>query len=179
MSPNPSGVSGLPGLIADAWDRLPVKGIIAALVVLGGTAVALLNGGPSPGVCDTTPLQHIYRPQRLEIIQKCATVTGTVVAWRHEHDGDYHVSMVMDDAGWINAVNVAKQRGYTVVEFVPLEPKPKTLRAGQRLTLTGTKVLDRQHGGWIELHPVFSYTEIAPGTGAHLGGFGGTIGETP
>jgi hypothetical protein len=159
---NPSGVGGLPGRIADWWDRRKVTGLVGGLVVVGGTVAALLHGGPGPGTCDTTPLQHIYRPARLQVVEKCAHVTGTVIAWRHEHDGDYHVSMVMDDPGWVNAVNDRKQHGYTVVEFVPLEPRP-AFRVGQRLELTGTKVLDKQHGGWIELHPVFSFKEQQPG----------------
>jgi hypothetical protein len=56
------------------------------------------------------------------------------------------------------------QHGYTVVEFVPTLPRPK-FRAGMRLSLTGTKVLDLQHGdhkttGWVEMHPVFEWKDI-------------------
>jgi hypothetical protein len=82
----------------------------------------------------------------LKILERCAHVSGTVMAYRKEHDGDYHVSMVMDQPGWTNSFNNERQHGYTVVEFVPLMPKPDRFKVGQRLKLTGTKVLDLQHG---------------------------------
>lgn len=151
--PNPSGQPGRLGKVADAWDRIPVKGPMAGLVVVLGSALALTTGH-NGGTCDTNPLRHIYRPQRLTVVQKCVRVSGTVVAWRHEHDGDYHVAMKMDGKGWVNSVNTKKQHGFTVVEFIPLDPRPK-FKAGQRLVMLGTKVLDKQHGGWVELHPVF------------------------
>jgi hypothetical protein len=67
----------------------------------------------------------------------------------------------MDEAGWVNAKNVQRQHGFTVVEFVPLVDRPR-FYVGQRLELKGTKVLDRQHGGWVEMHPVFAYKDVTP-----------------
>lgn len=159
---NLSGVKGWKGKVADTFDRVPVKGPMAAVVILGGVIVAAINGGFGNSACDTKPLNHVYRPQRLQVVEKCAEVTGTVIAWRHEHDGDYHVNMKIDQDGWINAKNKTRQHGYTVVEFIPLEPRPKKFFAGQRLRIRGTKVLDKQHGGWIEMHPVFSFNELSP-----------------
>ncbi|MBA3688460.1 MAG: hypothetical protein H0W81_06500 [Chloroflexi bacterium] len=156
-----SGCSGLAGRVADAWDRLPVKGWVLAATVAGGTAVALASGGPGKGACEKTPLIHVYHPARFIVIEKCAEVTGTVVTVRREHDGDRHVNMKMDEPGWTNAANDRGQHGDTVVEFVPLGPKLPVMRPGTRLRLTGTKVYDQQHKlrveqfGWIEMHPVF------------------------
>jgi hypothetical protein len=166
-----SGESGLIGSVADWWDSLPVGGgtvlgaLVAAVVVAGGTVVAAVNGGLDGGDCAAQPLRAVYRPSRLKVMQSCADVTGVVVAWRHEHDGDYHVSMRMDDPGWTNPVNTAKQHGYTVVEFVPLLPRP-ALKVGERLHMIGTRVLDVQHGGWVELHPVFAVEVVSDGTAA-------------
>jgi hypothetical protein len=154
---NPSGVAGPLGRLADAWDRIPVKGPMVGLVSALGLGFAL-TAGPG-GTCEDDPLAHVYRPSRLQVVEKCAEVTGTVVAYRREHDGDFHVSMIKD--GWTNAVNDKKQHGFTVVEFVPLMERPK-FYVGQRLKLVGTKILDRQHGGWIELHPVFEVKDVTP-----------------
>lgn len=167
-SDNPSGQSGLIGTIADAWDRLPVGGptllggIVAVLVSVGGFIVAFSNGGTSHGRCDTTPLIHVYKPERLKVIGTCQQITVTVAAYRHEHDGDYHVNVRVDGTGWVNALNRARQHGFTVVEFVPIMPRPKRFFVGQRLRLTVTKVLDEQHGGWIEGHPVFQVQDVTP-----------------
>lgn len=160
-----SGRSGLVGSVADAWDRLPVRGLVLALTVVGGGAAALVAGGPGKGACEKTPLIHVYNPKRFVVIEKCAEVTGTVITNRREHDGDRHVAMRMDEKGWTNAANVRGQHGYTVVEFVPLGAKHPVMRPGMRLKLTGTKVYDQQHKrvvekfGWIEMHPVFKAEE--------------------
>lgn len=165
--PNASGMSGLIGAIADWFDSLPVGGktltglLVAGLAAAGGTVAAFSNGGTDEGDCARTPLIHVYRPQRLKVLQTCVDVTGTVIAWRHEHDGDIHANMRTDTPGWVNAVNHARQHGLTVVEFVPLMPKPAKLFAGQRLKLMGTKVLDNQHSGWIECHPVFRVEDVS------------------
>lgn len=156
----PSGVGGITGRVADAFDRLPVKGFVAVLVVVGGTIVALLHGGFATGDCATDPLHKVYRPQRLHVVATCQDVTGTVVAWRHEHDGDYHVGMRMDDPSWVNLANVERQHGLTVVEFVPTMPRPAKFFSGQRLRLRTTKVLDLQHSGFIEAHPVFAVEDV-------------------
>ena len=166
---NPSGVGGLAGMIADRFDAIPVKGVFALLVTVGGIIVAALNGGLSHGDCSTDPLKGVYRPARLKVVDRCAEVTGTVVAWRHEHDGDYHVSMRMDEPGWVNAKNVDRQKGYTVVEFIPTNRRPR-FYAGQRLKLRVTKVLDLQHGGWVEGHPVWDYRDVTRGPIAPVSG---------
>lgn len=168
MSDNPSGVRGPLGWVADAWDRLPVRGVVLALTVAGGAAASFAHGGTSRGECERTPLVHVYHPQRLRVLETCADVTGAVVAWRREHDGDYHVNMRIDAPGWTNAVNDSRQHGLTVVEFVPLMPQPARFYAGQRLRIVGTKVADQQHKprgaglGWVEMHPVFRVEDVTP-----------------
>jgi hypothetical protein len=151
--------------VANRWDSIPVKGPMSALVTVLGVSMALVGGGSHGGSCDKNPLRHVYNPARLKVVEKCVRVTGTVVAWRKEHDGDYHVSMQMDAPGFTNELNDRRQHGFTVVEFTPFDKRPK-FKAGQRLELLGTKVLDLQHGdhkttGWLELHPVYSYKVVS------------------
>lgn len=166
--PGPSGVGGLLGRIVNWFDRRKITGVTAGAVAVIGTGLALSNGGLPDGDCQDQPLQHVYAPKRLEIVERCADVTGTVMAYRKEHDGDYHVSMAMDEPGWVNDVNLARQHGYTVVEFVPLLPRPK-FKVGMRLKMVGTRVYDQQHKpkvaahGWVELHPVFAYEVLSDG----------------
>lgn len=166
--PNPSGASGFTGRIADWWDRKPVVGAVAVIAAVGGTVAALASGGPGQGECDTTPLRHVYKPSRLKVLERCARVTGTVVTARHEHDGDWHVNMRIDQPGWTNPANDRGQHGLTVVEFTPLDPRPPRFRAGMRLSVLVTKVADQQHkrrtedAGWIEGHPVFAVADITP-----------------
>jgi hypothetical protein len=164
-----SGQGGPLGVVADWWDSHPTTGAVGVVSSLLGLVLAsgaLLFGDAEPGpMCQADPLHAVYKPSRLKVLEPCAKVTGTVMAYRKEHDGDFHVSMVMDAPGWTNSLNNERQHGYTVVEFIPLMPKPDRFKVGQRLSMTGTKVLDLQHGdhrttGWIELHPVFGFTEL-------------------
>lgn len=163
-----SGRTDLLGKIADRWDRIPVKGPMAVAVTALGAILVTSAGGFKHGSCDSDPLRRVYNPKRLVIVDKCAEVTGTVIAWDHEHDGDYHVNMDMDDDGWTNQANTRGQHGYTVVEFVPGDPRPKKFFRGQRLRLQVTKVYDQQHKrrtekyGWIEGHPVFKFEDVTP-----------------
>lgn len=161
-----SGESGIVGKVADKFNSRPVKGALMTGAVAAVAAVLTLAGGGKPPThCDKkNPLEGVYKHERFKVLDPCITAEGTVMFWRHEHDGDYHVSMVMDDKRdskgklWVNPLNVEKQHGYTVVEFVPAGPHIK-FRQGQRLKMTGTHVLDLQHGnhhttGWSEMHPV-------------------------
>jgi hypothetical protein len=166
-----SGTSGPLGAIADGFDQIPVRGklmttlvSVIALVALAATNAHAIHLVGKPDCAKNDGLTDVYSPQRFKVLELCAQATGTVVAYRHEHDGDYHVSMVMDEGGWTNDLNATRQHGYTVVEFVPTLSRPK-FRAGMRLSLTGTKVLDLQHGdhkttGWVEMHPVFEWKDI-------------------
>ena len=145
------------------WNAIPVQGAIMVFAVgVLGVGLALSNGGLADGDCESRPLAHVYKPSRLKVLATCQDVTGTVVAWRLEHDGDWHVAMTMDDPGWTNRANDRHQHGYTVVEFVPLLDKPPRFYGGQRLRLRTTKVLDNDHAGWVEGHPVFAWNDVTP-----------------
>src|SRR5436309_2912823 len=46
--------------------------------------------------CDNSLWDHVYHPQRLEIIANCTTVSGTIEKILKEADGDYHIRLRLD-----------------------------------------------------------------------------------
>ena len=118
---------------------------------------------------------HVYRPQRLLVLEPCRSATGTVMHVRSEPDGDLHVSLDLD-AGQddlLNDVNISRQHGYLVVEIICTHPVRQDdaisscegwqnhfqLRHAQHVRITGSQVVDLEHG-WKELHPVSDVEEI-------------------
>jgi hypothetical protein len=152
----------------------------------GGVTVARTVPGPPPlpssppvMACQITDQDgHIYHPERLQVLSSCITVTGTVVRILSEADGDDHIR-VEPDTAYINLLRPANvnQSGCTngclVVEPVcehavtqadavaacqadvdPLTPLPQV---GQHVWMEGRYVIDLQHGGWSELHPLYRW----------------------
>jgi hypothetical protein len=133
--------------------------------------------GPS---CDSSLWAHVYHgvflsaEDRLQVINPCLTVTGTIVDARPEADGDWHIQLDLDSEyrSLLNQANLEKQQGYLILE--PMCSNRVSQRdtieegvcdgfsqdfttdaIGHRVAATGAYVLDRQHG-WTELHPVTS-----------------------
>ena len=121
---------------------------------------------------------HAYRPARLQLVAPCLRVIGTVVSSSVETDGDVHLNVRLDDAyrGLLVAGNDFED-GTLIVEPVcqipplaadairvcaadraPLAPPPAV---GQHVWLEGRYVLDLQHHGWAELHPLYRWG-VAP-----------------
>lgn len=145
------------------------------------------------------PLANVYHPYRLHVVRACLTVTGTVVAVRHEQDGDIHFNVRLDpaDAGLVNDRNVSEEGGALVAEIVPADepgcspgqpPRPASgtydygtctgadetaPSLGARVSVTGPYVLDADHG-WMEVHPAWSVTTLGPAGGAPA-----PVGATP
>jgi hypothetical protein len=143
------------------------------------TQTATSPAAPVSSVCKPNPQEHVYNPDRLQVIDPCKTVTGTVDFVRSEPDGDYHIGVKLDPqfADLVNSCNLTcangAERGDLVVEPVcemavtqtdavatcagvaPSVPKPSI---GQHVTVTGPYVKDLNHG-WNEIHPAW---EIKP-----------------
>ncbi|HEY8740830.1 MAG TPA: hypothetical protein VIN56_09595 [Candidatus Dormibacteraeota bacterium] len=133
------------------------------------TAAAM---APAPARHCGDPTAHVYHPYRLQLLDRCRTVSGVIAAIRSEPDGDYHVLLQVDPpfASMLRPANTTGEHGDLVLEpicqhevtqsdaiapcggGVPLIPIPPI---GTHVSATGTYVLDNDHGGWAELHPLF------------------------
>jgi hypothetical protein len=139
-------------------------------------------------LCDHTLWNHVYagdprrfsKPQdRLNVIQDCVSVTGTIVSAAPERDGDFHIRLRLDPQfkSMVNARNRSGQHGALVVEPVCMNPvKQKDTRnehvcdgfsqdvykramLNKHVRVTGAFVTDMEHG-WTEIHPVTSINII-------------------
>lgn len=140
---------------------------------------------PSPitSACDDSLWQHVYHgrfptPQdRLQVIENCKTVMGTIINAKAEADGDFHIRLSVDDKSLLNDKNISGQKGYLVVEPVcenPISQRDTNEEGvcdnfhqdvftkdmiGKRVSVTGAYVIDAEHL-WAEIHPVTSITVI-------------------
>lgn len=133
--------------------------IATTIVALAFGVTAFLQNPDTSRDCKTNPLRGVYNPQRLQVIATCQTITGTVAHVSSERDGDLHIRLAVDPAyrNWLTAKNTQRQDGDLVVEYMPGDPwRNQHPTIGERLQLGCTHVLDKQHGGWAECHPVWS-----------------------
>ena len=132
-------------------------------------------GSPSPArsgnpVC-RDPHEHVYHPDRLELVNPCMTLSGVIDRRTGEADGDYHIRLHLDPefAALVNGVNVSAEGGDLVAE--PVCERPVTQEDAKaacqgvppavvippthsHVFVTGAYVRDTVHG-WMELHPVW------------------------
>lgn len=123
--------------------------------------------------CDESLWNHVYHPWRLNVISPCITVSGVIDASRVERDGDVHILLHPDSqfANLTNQANVDSQSGDLVLEPVcvhqPTQPDAVAScqnfhdnisipPVGSHVVVSGPYVLDEQHGGWAEIHPITS-----------------------
>jgi hypothetical protein len=114
-------------------------------------------------------------------VKPCMTVSGTVRTVQAEDDGDTHFDLALDAPylSLLRPANYSGQHGWLVAEIVPadkpgcipgLPPRPamgtydygtctgaKEIAppVGTHVSVTGPYVLDEDHGGWAEIHPVW------------------------
>ena len=137
--------------------------------------------------CDDSLWQHVYKPQRLTVKNKCIEVTGTIVdatanqnthhadGVRHEADGDSHGWLKPDPQfqNLLNAGNQSNEGGNLVFEIVCLFPVSQADAVssctgyhssltippvGSHVRIRGSYVQDTNHQKWMEIHPVSSIT---------------------
>jgi hypothetical protein len=131
----------------------------------------------SSNQCDQSLWNHIYNPARLQVIDTCKSVTGVIESKRVEKDGDYHIRVKLDPpfSNLINSANIKNQFGDLVVEPICVNKvtQADAISAcqnfrqnisippiGSHVDITGSYVLDREHGNWAEIHPVTSITPV-------------------
>lgn len=122
------------------------------------------------GVCDPSLWRAIYHPSRLHVVAACKTVRGTVEGVQSEPDGDVHLLLKLpaSRSGLLNDGNLADTHGDLVAEIICVgtvtQADAKSAcaghvnqiavpSAGERIRISGTYVLDADHG-WMEIHPV-------------------------
>jgi hypothetical protein len=128
--------------------------------------------------CDQTLWNHIYNPTRLQVVDKCKSVTGVIESKRVEKDGDFHIRVKLDPqfSNLINSANIQNQFGDLVVEPICVNKvtQADAISAcqnfhqnisipptGSHVKITGSYVLDKEHGSWAEIHPVTSITSMS------------------
>ena len=127
--------------------------------------------------CDQSLWNHIYHPSRLQVVTPCKSVLGVIESKRVEKDGDYHIRVKLDPpfSNLINSANIKNQFGYLVVEPICVNKvtQADAISAcqnfhqnisippiGSHVNITGSYVLDKEHGNWAEIHPVTSIKKI-------------------
>jgi hypothetical protein len=127
--------------------------------------------------CDQSLWDHVYNPSRLQVVDYCRTVSGTLESIRTERDGDFHIRVKLDSqfSDLINSANINGQFGNLVVEPICVNKVTQTSAIsacqdfhqnievppiGSHVEITGSYVLDKEHGSWAEIHPVTSITTV-------------------
>ena len=126
--------------------------------------------------CDQCLWEYVYNPGRLQVLDPCISVTGTVEETHKEADGDVHILFRLDQQfeSLLNEKNISRQHGDLILEPI-CQGKVRQADAeescsgyngpyfepqiGQRYLVSGAYVHDADHG-WNELHPVTSMQPV-------------------
>jgi hypothetical protein len=120
--------------------------------------------------CDTSLWKYVYDPARLDVTEKCKTVTGVIEESNADEDGDQHMLLKLDNGQeeLLTKQNKKKKQGDLVIEAVcanktTLKKVGKTCegyinkiqlpKLGEHIKVTGSLVID-SHNGWAEIHPI-------------------------
>src|SRR5207253_10253495 len=106
-----------------------------------------LSEHASASLCPASPRRGVYHAYRLDVLGTCRRFVGTVIAVRHEQDGDYHVVIAPSPGfgSYLDSTNRSVQHGGIVAEIMP----GQALRApgvGAHVVVVGTWALDLMHG---------------------------------
>lgn len=122
--------------------------------------------------CDTAQWNYVYDRERLEVVELCKTVTGTITERNADPDGDEHMLLKLDKGqdNLLKKKNYKKKDGCLVVEVVCVNniTRKRAMGActgyinkvwlpsvGDHVQVTGSYVLD-SHNGWTEIHPAWA-----------------------
>jgi hypothetical protein len=170
--------------------------LLGLLVVLGLLAVTFYNWVQLPlvrfnlqvGQCKFgPPLSGVYLPERLQVLDRCSTVSGIVDCLKAEPDGDVHLRVRLDPqfAGLLRPANSLQtctdhSGPHLVVEIIPQRSQgllfrennadaggfatPSTPNPGDHITVTGPHVIDKNllHRVLFQGRPAENWAEIHP-----------------
>lgn len=146
-----------------------VKSVLTAALALSLTGSEVVNTKyHSPGACDPNLNNYVYTPDRLNVIDTCITVTGTIISIEDEDDGDAHI-LLKPDPEYVEIlnnrhfkINIRDQEGALVTETIPVDGVRQDfgLYVGEHVKMTGVYASDTWHNGWLEIHPITSAEEI-------------------
>jgi len=132
-------------------------------------AAQLLQRSPASG-CDSSIWNHVYDPDRLQVLHECIEATGTITERNADEDGDEHMLLKLDKGqkDLLRKKNYTKKEGCLVVEVVCVNNITRKRakgacdgyvnnvqlpNVGDHVRVTGSYVND-SHNGWTEIHPV-------------------------
>lgn len=125
--------------------------------------------GPE-SACDPNLWKYVYNHERLQVLDKCKTVTGVIEETNADEDGDQHMLLKLDKGqkDLLTKKNETKKLGNLVIEAVCINniTRKRALGActgyvnhvqlpkvGDHVSVTGSYVID-SHNGWAEIHPI-------------------------
>lgn len=149
--------------------RVPFTAILLLMLSVS-CGDSITQPSAATDTCDPVFWNHVWGPDRLTIVDRCRTVTGTVSDMHTNEDGDFDIRLALDPqfSSLLNALNISQLNGHLQLEAICQAPilTADALQAcgsfrsnillpsvGQRISATGTYVLDTNHG-WMELHPL-------------------------
>ena len=126
----------------------------------------------STEACDPGLWKYVYNPERLQVLDKCKTVTGTIVERSADEDGDEHMLLKLDPGqdDLLRERNMKKKGGNLVIEAVCINniTRKKVGDAcvgyvnhvelpvvNDHVRVSGSLVVDSNNdNGWTEIHPI-------------------------
>lgn len=172
---------------------LVALGLIVVLSLLGAITynwvqIPLVKFNLQVGQCKFgPPLAGVYVPERLQLLHRCSTVSGTVDCLKLEPDGDVHLRVGVDPqfAGFLRPANslqtcVDHPGPHLVVEIIPQHSQgplfrennadaggfvtPAAPSPGDHITVTGPHVIDKNllHRVLYQGRPAENWAEIHP-----------------
>jgi hypothetical protein len=120
--------------------------------------------------CDKKLWNFVWSPTRLQVLDKCKTVTGIIVERNADADGDEHMLLKLDTGqeNLLRKKNLSKKGGNLVIEAVCINHITRKIAkgvckgyinhvqlpsVGDHVKVTGSYVIDT-HNGWSEIHPI-------------------------
>ena len=122
------------------------------------------------GDCNSQLWDHVWTSSRLQVIDKCKTVSGVIEEKNADSDGDEHMLLKLDagQEDLLKKKNYSKKNGSLVIEVICVNKVTRKSakgyckgysnsialpKVGDHVQVTGSYVLD-SHNGWTEIHPI-------------------------